>query len=1014
MRRYFTAKVFVAVTLLLIASAIGGAQDKSSSLTQLEEAKRLEQQVGELFEENKYDEAIKLASRALAIREKLLPPDNPDIAECLNDLGVLYQQKGEFAQALPLLVRGLAIREKALKADDPLIIETLTNLAAVYRAEMDYRNAGPLLQRVLSLNEQAFGPDHGDVATSLNSLAMLYMESGDYNSAEPLFVRALSVRQKIFGPEHASSAQSLNNLAALYRNKGEYARAESLFERALAIREKAPGPDQRDLASSLNNLAGLYQLKGDYERAEPLFERALTIREKAQSDSLAVAESLNNLALLYKQKKEYERAEPLYLRSLEIRQKQLKPDHPDVATALSNLALLYLEKNQLARAEALFQRALSIREKVYGKDHQIYAQSVSNLASLFFLKGDFQQSEALHRNALTIFGRTLGPQHPLTCLSRNNLAQILYVKGNLPQAAPLLVLNNEIREKNLLPILSIGSENEKLAYMATLSEETDFTISFQLRSSPKDLRAMALAITTVLRRKGRVIDVMADSISALRRRANPEDRKLLEQLFATRAQLASLMLKGPERTGAAEHRAIIARLEAEVQRLEAQVSAQSVQFRAQSQLVTFHRVQRAIPANVALIEFVLYRPFNSTPKTTDEVFGRPRYLAYVIRQKGYPAWVELGDAQDIETRIDKLREALRDPSHTEVKQVARAVDEKVMQPVRKLLGKQTRALVSPDGALNLIPLAALVDEQGRYLVRRYSFTYLTSGRDLLRMQTRARNSRAPLVIADPDFGKQTSAAGSERKLAISSGKSPAADMIDFSEVYFDSLPSTAEEGRRLGQIFPGATLLMREQATEAALKKVTAPEILHIATHGFFLEKVISPAHTGHRGGLVQNAGAPESSTPVMRIENPLLRSGLAFAGANQRQSDEGEDGILTALEATGLDLWGAKLVVLSACDTAVGEVKTGDGVYGLRRALLIAGAESEVMSLWPVSDVATRDLMIAYYKAMRAGQDQAEALRQVQLKMIARPPYQHPYFWASFIHSGRWQSFNNLRATEK
>jgi len=189
MRRYWIAAIFVAITLSFIAPAVGDAQDKPSAKAQLEEARRLEQQVGELFEADKYDEAIEAASRALAIREKLLPPDNPEIAESLNDLGVLYQQKGELAQARPLLVRALAIREKALKPDDPLIVETLSNLAAVYRADNDYRNAGPLLQRVLSLNEQALGANHGEVATSLNSLAMLYMESGDYNRAEPLFER---------------------------------------------------------------------------------------------------------------------------------------------------------------------------------------------------------------------------------------------------------------------------------------------------------------------------------------------------------------------------------------------------------------------------------------------------------------------------------------------------------------------------------------------------------------------------------------------------------------------------------------------------------------------------------------------------------------------------------------------------------------------------------------------------------------------------------------------------------
>lgn len=149
-----------------------------------------------------------------------------------------------------------------------------------------------------------------------------------------------------------------------------------------------------------------------------------------------------------------------------------------------------------------------------------------------------------------------------------------------------------------------------------------------------------------------------------------------------------------------------------------------------------------------------------------------------------------------------------------------------------------------------------------------------------------------------------------------------------------------------------------------------------------------------------------DASTPVppgRKIENPLLRSGLALAGANRRQSGE-EDGILTALEASGLDLWGTKLVVLSACETGIGEVKTGEGVYGLRRALVMAGAETQVMSLWKVDDEATKNLMVGYYKRLLAGEGRSEALRQVQLAMLKSPATAHPFYWASFIASGDWR----------
>jgi CHAT domain-containing protein len=196
---------------------------------------------------------------------------------------------------------------------------------------------------------------------------------------------------------------------------------------------------------------------------------------------------------------------------------------------------------------------------------------------------------------------------------------------------------------------------------------------------------------------------------------------------------------------------------------------------------------------------------------------------------------------------------------------------------------------------------------------------------------------------------------------------------------------------------PGLTDYRGSRATETAPKAVHGPKILHLATHGFFLSDE-PPDPSGADVARAGTAGGPTLSTEAR--ENPLLRSGLALAGANQLVSGE-DDGILTAMEATGLDLWGTKLVVLSACETGVGKVTNGDGVYGLRRALVIAGAESMVMSLWQVDDAATRDLMAGYYARLTAGKPRGAALRDIQLEIQGKPKYAHPYYWASFLPAG-------------
>jgi CHAT domain-containing protein len=230
-------------------------------------------------------------------------------------------------------------------------------------------------------------------------------------------------------------------------------------------------------------------------------------------------------------------------------------------------------------------------------------------------------------------------------------------------------------------------------------------------------------------------------------------------------------------------------------------------------------------------------------------------------------------------------------------------------------------------------------------------------------------------------------------------------------VFFRPLPGTKGEALAIKAILPEASLLMRQEATEAALKRARAPRILHIATHGFFLSEQGAPEAEAQSvlGNDLLRVSDLQLSKWAAHVEEPLLRSGLALAGANGGKSGD-DDGLLTALEVAGLDLWGTKLVALSACDTGLGEVKNGEGVQGLRRALVLAGSESQVISLWAVPDEWTKDVMVPYYKALRRGEGRSEALRQAQLRMLRSKDRRHPFYWAAFIQSGEWANLNGRR----
>jgi CHAT domain-containing protein len=933
-------------------------------------ARKLYERAIKLRDAGNYDEATQLFERVIETYQRILGPNSHELAATIHDLAVLYLYNGDYSKVEPLSQRALAIYQKTLGPEHPHVAVSLNLLAVLYLRRGDYLSAGQLSQRAVTIKEQSLGSEHPSLANYLHNLACIYYSKGDYGRAEILYERALAIREKALGPEDRWVAQSLNNLADLYYNRGDDNKAELMHQRALAIREKSLGPEHPDVAQSLGNLAGIYRGRKDYAKSKPLYQRAQAIIEKTFGpEHLKNATPLTGLALLYSDQGDYERAERLHQRALAIREKVLGPEHPDIASSLHHLAVDYRRRGADAEAERLFQRALAVRRKALGQEHPAVYESLNDLAMLYAVKGDISQAVTFQAQA------------------------------------------NAIGERNLALNLAIGSERQKLAYLTLLSKGTNFTLSLHSQAAPSDQRALNLAFTTLLRWKGRGLDAMTNTIALLRRQATPEVQALFDQLAVARSQLATLTLRKSAVAGPRTYQERLRLFEEQVEKLESELSLRSVEFRTQAQPVTLDAIQAVLPADSALIEFSVYTPqeFRTEKNKT------PRYLAYVLPAQGQPEWVDLGDTTIIDRAVNAWRKSLRNPKRTDVGRLARAVDEKVMQPVRPLLGAARRLLIAPDGLLNLIPFAALVNQQNRYLIERYAISYLTSGRDLLRMQNSKPSKNPPLVVANPIFG---SVMPGVARAARNSGSLPVGDWAsnqrqaqsDPTEVFFQPLLGTEREALAIKAMLPEAAMLLREQATETALKQSKAPIVLHVATHGFFLSDPDAP--TAETGGLSSednlNISGLRLSKWAAKIENPLLRSGLALAGVNEHRAGN-DDGVLTAMEAASLDLWGTKLVALSACDTGVGEVKNGEGVYGFRRALVLAGSETQVMSLWPVEDKAT-GILIGYYRRLLEGEGRGEALRQIQLERLKDWKLRHPYYWASFIQVGEWANLDGQR----
>ena len=834
--------------------------------------------------------------------------------------------------------------------------------------------------------------------------------------------RALIMREKAFGEQHPDVALTLHNLARIYQAKGDYAEAERYCEQALAIYRKVRSPDHPDIARSLDTLGETYRILGNFSRAETLYKQALAIDEKwGVKGKFWAATVQSDLATLFQEKGDLEQAESLYKVALATYENALGADNATVAQVLNNLAEVYASKHDYERARDLEFRALGIREKLFGRESSTFAESLHNLSSLLRSLGDYQHAKDLSQQAVTIWERGLGRHHPVVAQAYSNLAVLQNETHDMPGALRSLNRVNEIEEYNLKLILVTGSEQRKQIYLSKLSGNVDYTVSLNVRYLVESQEAAQLAFTSILQRKGRALDAMSSQINTLRQHSSADDNTLLDRFEKIRSQLATLKVSSSSNLKPEDRAARMATLEAENELVEASIGRSSEELRAALQPVDIDSVRRALPPDTALVEFVKFIAFNLEQK---KAIGE-QYAAYILRpESSTPQMVSLGEASTIDASVATWRTALSDPRTKNVGDLGRSLDEKVMRPVRRVLGRVRHVFVSPDGTLNLIPFAALVDENKRYLAENYLITYLTGGRDLLRLQPVSNDKATNVVIvADPRFDLATVPA----TLHSNPGTAPTAGnsrrSVDFNKLEYEPLPGSAAEAEALRQIFPSAKILTRERATEAALKSLKHPSILHIATHGFFLPNSISKeTPVGVPIAILKTTASSDN-------ENPLLRSGLILAGVRQQSSGDGEDGVLTALEVSGLDLWRTKLVVLSACETGIGDVKRSEGLYGLRRALVLAGSESQVISLWKVSDAGTRDLMTVYYDRLRAGEGRSEALRHVQLDMMSgkiksaavgqsrdttdiveRFPmktYRHPYYWAAFIQSGDWRTLD-------
>jgi len=981
----------------------------------------------------KYREALPLYERALELAPKAYGKDDlANTAVILNHLGIVYSDMGQYAKAEPFYQRSLQIREAKLGKDHPQVAESLHNLAHLYRDMGQYAKAEPLFQRSLDIWDAKRDPR---VTLALNNLAALYAVMGQYAKAEPLYRRGLQISQANRGKDHPDVADSLRDLAGLYWDMGQYAKAEPLYQRSLEIFESKLGKDHPIVARSLNGLALVYWSMGQYAKAEPLYLRSLEIRQaKLGKDHPLVAESLNNLAVLYKVMGQYAKAEPLHQHSLAIREAKLGRDHPHVAGSLNNLAELYRNMGQYAKAEPLYQRSLEINETSLGKDHPEVARGLNNLGELYRRMGQYAKARPLLERGLQL----MGEEHPdiTDCLS--NLAQLHAAQEQWTEATRL---TNQLRQRvrahvrRTLPVLS---EREQLVFLEnTEAERLNVTLSLGLeRRTDRDLASASAA--WLLNAKAIAQESLSERARLALASTDPQTGKIASQLTSVRQQLAALTLAIPK--SEEEKRKQIATLTEQEQQLSRKLGQSIGQPGRTDPWVTIAELRQALPADGILIEVARFQVKDFKAKGDEKQWKGQRYAAWLIPPagQGEVQLIDLGEADTIDAAVAAVRKGLLAAQGTatrksiisekgepdaekELQPALAALAKLVLEPLAEHVNGKKQWLVSPDGALWLVPWAALPLKDGSYAIEKHQISHVISGRDLVTPPFKGTVKRdAPLIMADPDFDiepKQAAALTASllgTPAPVDNGPLAALDNPQGNRSAsligrVGRLPDAAAEAVAIKpklQIYAGEEpwVYRGKNALEGVFKSFRSPKVVVLSTHGFFLED--QEVKRSDRPELGDKRPALDKDGKL--LENPLLRCGLLLAGCNQRSKVTGkqEDGVLTGLEIVGCDLRGTELVVLSACETGLGQVRNGEGVAGLRQAFQLAGAQTVVASLWQVSDRETALLMSDFFDSLAKGKAKAEALREAQLARIKahrdRDGAAHPFFWAAFTVTGK------------
>lgn len=945
-----------------------------------------------------YEKAEEQYQQVLEKKKELLGVEDPEISYTQASLAELYRRMGRYRKAGPLFEKVIARMTDQLGTGSPALYSVLANQAKLFEDIGKYERAEKIYLQVWSFDRKTLGDSHPNTIIDRNNLAGIYRKRGRYRQAEDVLIDVMENAATVFGDQHPETITAMNNLALLYENIGLYDKAQPLFSDAMRLAETSLGKSHPKTINIMNNLALLFESQGLFEQAEPLYLRVLFHSSDVKGvEHPETVGARNNLAFLYMLQQKYARAEKQFRLVTDVWEKQLGERHQYTLKAMNNLGRALHKQGRYEQAEPLFNRALQLRRETLGPGHADAIRSMIDMGRMYRDVKRLKEAEATLKEALTLAEANLGDKHPYTFEALNSLADVYELKKAFDEAIQLRKNGFERRSEFLDRVLWTTGENTRQGYIRIHKPEQDRLLRLLAQANRPETARLALCVS--LQRKGLLLKIASEIQKIVQISSTPELKALARDLQTLQKELAAKTLSGPAGQTADGFQRQLLALEKKRNDLQSKLGAASVAFRNVYQRVEVKDVLSRLGHEFALVEFLTY---------TDK---RGEVLAVVAtndpQQGSRVHLVPLGKLLIMKQAISEYRSMIQeeDTEEEDLRDAGMALYEQIWKPLTPYLKGRRSVYVVPDSILHLLPFDTLIDENDQYLVESMDLRILSTARELVAEKLPAAE-RDIMIFAGPDYDVDTIKDQKKeilgRRGAVSNGIRLAS--VGLRSLSFDKLTGAEKEGAAIKKVSDRqqirSIIYAKRQAEERQLRTIRKPpRIVHIATHGFFLK----PEDSMIRRLLSLQRGARNRLPPPG--DNPLLRAGLAFAGINTNAPflgdiDTNNDGILTALEVLKLNLIGTELVVLSACETGVGEIHAGEGVYGLRRAFQEAGVTSVLNSLWPVSDEGTRELMVGFYREYLSGKTTREALKASQLTML-KGEWNHPYYWAAFVVVG-------------